>query len=139
VVAGLEIDTNMKIRRTLMSTQLMISGATATAIVALGLLVVAGALSPRSFAISCLAVMVASALAWFTLLKGKSNSEGLGGDASSPQTQNNLRSKHILAAGLLLWLVLGFWITRGGPWVPRLIGASVVLLVLLAIVLRRPR
>lgn len=118
--------------------QLIVSGATATAVVTLALLAGLGTLNTRSFAIGCLAVMAVSATVWFILLKRRNNEDT---DSATPSSRVHKRTgkRHLLVAGVLIWLVLSFWITRGGPWAPRLVGASVLLSVLLAIIARKPR
>ena len=135
---GLEAEMNSRSQKIAINAQLIISGATATAIVVLALLVGLGTINPRNFAIGCIAVISISAIVWFLVLKGRSSEDAQSATSSSRFVQN-IGKRHLLIAGVLVWLVVSFWITRGGPWVPRLVGASVLLLLLLALVVRKPR
>jgi hypothetical protein len=129
---------NTRPRRVAITPQLIVSGATAAAVVALALFAAVGTLNTRDFATGCLAVMAMSATVWFLLLKRRT-AEDTDGGAPYSRAHKSIGKRYLLVAGLLIWLVLSFLVTRGGPWAPRLVGASVVLLVLLAVLVRKPR
>ena len=42
-----------------------------------------------------------------------------------------------LLLGAAFWLVAAFWMTRGGPWIPRLIGAAMFVLFITGTMLRK--
>jgi cobalamin synthase len=94
-------------------------------------LLIEGRLNQQTFAIACVIVMVLAVVTWTVLLKRSNQPAG----SSSPP--NVSKKKGLQVALLLLFLALGFWLTRGGPWVPRLIGASMLVLFITGIVLRK--
>ena len=101
---------------------------------ALGLLtalLIEGRLNQQTFAIACVIVMVLAVVIWTVLLKRSNQPAG----SSSPP--NASKKKGLQVALLLLFLALAFWMTRGGPWIPRLIGASVLVLFITGTVLRK--
>ena len=103
------------------------------------LFVLTGALAPRSFAIVCAVVMIISIFTWTLLLKRTSeDAEALSTTSGAILKSRNI-SKRVQVALLLLLLIVSFWLTRGGPWVPRLIGASMLVLFLIGTALRNPK
>jgi hypothetical protein len=101
--------------------------------------VATGSLAPRSFGIDCAIVMIISTFTWAFLLKRTR------GDLEALNTRNNAlaksgnKSKAVQVALLLLLMFVSFWLTRGGPWVPRLIGASMLVLFLIGTILRKAK
>lgn len=85
-------------------------------------------LNQQTFAIGCVIVMVLAVVIWTVLLKSSNQPAGSSDGAESASPPNASKKKGIQVALLLLFLALVFWMTRGGPWVPRLIGASMLLL-----------
>jgi hypothetical protein len=101
---------------------------------ALGLLtalLIEGRLNQQTFAIGCVIVMVLAVVIWTVLLKRSNQPAG----SSSPP--NASKKKGLQVALLFLFLALGYWMTRGGPWIPRLIGASMLVLFITGTVLRK--
>lgn len=108
---------------------------------ALGLLtalLIEGRLNQQAFAIGCVIVMVLAVVIWTVLLKRSNQPAGSSNGADSSSPPNASKKKGLQVALLLLFLALVFWITRGGPWIPRLIGASMLVLFITGIVLRKP-
>lgn len=87
-----------------------------------------GHLTSRGFAIGCLSIISAACLAWYVLfLKFPVRSDSHG--KIIVKTDRNSRPQRpIFIAILLLWICLSLWLTRHGPWIPRLIGVSVLVL-----------
>lgn len=102
----------------------------------LTLLEVEGLLTPKRFAVSCVIVMISAGIIWSVCLTKRLN-------GTSPETssidagQVNNKKKQIQIAMVLIFLVLATWMTRGGPWLPRLVGAFMLLLFMTGIVLRK--
>ena len=115
-----------------------ISVVTMVALAVLVLCVLTGALAPRSFAKVCAVVMIISTFTWTLLLK-RTNGDA---EALSPTSGTILKTrntnKRVQVALLLLLLIVSSWLTRGGPWAPRLIGASMLVLFLIGTMLRNP-
>jgi len=96
-----------------------------------------GRLSQQAFAMGCVVVMVLAVITW-TILSKRSNRSTQSPDmAASPSSPNTGKKKGLQVALLLLFLVIVLWATRGGPWIPRLIGASMLLLFTAGIALRK--
>ena len=85
-------------------------------------LLVAGIVPPRVFAILCLAAMIIAGISVSRVLRTKSLLSVP--EDERPRISN--RKRGFVLAGALVWLVLAFWLTRGEPWLPRLVGAAVV-------------
>lgn len=116
-----------------------VSVVTTLAVAVLVFLFVTGVLNPQSFAMGCLVVMGISSTIWYVLLKrGSKHADGFE-ITIEPRHQSSNKTKHVKVAVILLWLVASFWITRGGPWPPRLIGASVVVLFLIGTMLQKQK
>ena len=108
---------------------------------ALGLLtalLIEGRLNQQTFAIGCVIVMVLAVVIWTALLKRSNQFAGSPDGAGSSSPPNASRKKGLQVALLLLFLALAFWMTRGGPWIPRLIGASMLVLFIMGTALRKP-
>jgi drug/metabolite transporter (DMT)-like permease len=108
----------------------------------LGLLVllsVEGRLNPQTFAISCVIAMALAVVIWTVLLKRTNRPVQSPDEVASAGPRNVSKKKALQVAVLLLFLMAAFWMTRGGPWVPRLIGASVLVLLITGTVLRKAR
>ena len=107
---------------------------------ALGLLVfllIGGRLTPQTFAVGCVIVMALAAAAWTVLLKRSNRPIEIAERASSASARNGGKKKAIQIAALLLFLAVVLWMTRGGPWIPRLIGAFMLLLFTTGVALRK--
>ena len=87
-------------------------------------LVLAGLLTGRVFALLCLAAMIGCAAICSQFLKTAFPTS----DRSDRKAALNRRKRSYILVGGMLWLVVATWLTRGGPLVPRLVGAAVVLL-----------
>jgi hypothetical protein len=117
------------------NTGLAVSVVTAIAVAVLVLLVITGAMNPQGFAIGCVVVMSVSAITWFILLKRGGGRTDSFNTTGASKVQSSDKTKYVRVAVLLLLLVASFWITR--PWAPRLIGASVLVLVLIGTIVRK--
>jgi hypothetical protein len=116
---------------------LTVAVAEMVALVILVLLFAFEALTLRGFGIAVLAVMITAAIL-FTLVfpRAKKDAE-LAGVAATAQTMS-ARKRYILAGVLALWLMFFLWMTREGPWVPRLIGACFLSLLVIGLFIRKP-
>jgi hypothetical protein len=107
------------------------------AIATLVFLLLAGVIDWQVFGIANLGVMIVTAIAWHLVLKR----ESLHTDGFKPTTptdsRNWDRAKYIRVVVASVWLVVSLWLTRGGPWLPRLVGVSVLVLYLIATITRK--
>jgi hypothetical protein len=112
--------------------------ATALAMGILVVLVVNEILSPRGFAVCSVFVMAVAAAIWFLVLKSarkiRSNDEPVG----SPQIRDSGYKKVFVAIALAVFLAFSLWGTRGGPWLPRLIGSCFLVALIIGNLLRKP-
>ena len=109
---------------------------------ALGLLttlMIEGRLNQQTFAIACVIVMVIAVVIWTVLLNRPNRLARSSDGAGSSSLPNASKKKALQIVSLLLFLALVFWVTRGGPWIPRLIGASMLLLFTAGIALRKTK
>jgi hypothetical protein len=130
----LEMPNDSTVHRSTMNTALLtwLIGTVLT-LIAVVILMVAGIITPRIFGFLCLATMCASGVIYYRLLKnGIPNSSHAGARSKVSQRKR----WYILVAGLL-WIVLAFWLTRGGPWLPRIVGFSFVALLIFGNMMRR--
>jgi hypothetical protein len=99
---------------------------TATVLGILAALLIGGILTPRSFGIAGLVAMFVCGSVWYRALKYRSTVDAR---IFEPRS-TTLRGKgfYIRLALFLIILASGAWATRGGPWLPRLIGATMSLL-----------
>ena len=103
--------------------------ATATVWGVLTALLMGGILTARTFGIAGLASLVVCGSALSFAIKN-----AVPKDESTPQhqsTKSRGKGVYLGIAAFLIVLVFAFWATRGGPWLPRLVGASMLLLVLI--------
>ena len=116
---------------------LTICVSTAIALAILVILAITRTLNPQNFAIGCAIVMIVSIIVMALFLRRTKESAEASGTMTASNNQISYRSKHIRVVLILLWLVFALWFTRGGSWVPRLIGASVLVLFLIGTLLRK--
>jgi hypothetical protein len=84
---------------------------------------VAGVITPRVFAILCLAAIIILAVLTSRVFRTALLHSTKVEMRSGPSRRKRL---YVLSAALV-WLVIAFWLTRGQPWLPRLMGAAVVI------------
>jgi hypothetical protein len=108
---------------------------TVLSLLALTTLAVIGMITPRIFGWLCLLIMIASGVVLYRLLR---TAVAVHTPTNSNPKLNWRKRWYILAAGLL-WLILALWMTRGGPWLPRLVGASFVVLLIIGNMTRKAR
>ncbi len=110
---------------------------TSVAMATLVLLFLAGVMDSRSFAVDGLAVITLAAIIWFLLLRHeRARTDGFG-PTTVTDSQSRDKAKYVRVAIISLWLVVSLWVTRAGPWLPRLVGAFVLVLLLIAAVRRK--
>ena len=95
-------------------------------IAALVYFLLAGVVDSQSLGIAGLSVMTVATFAWHFV----SRRENVGTDQPEPKNHPSQSDKRqcVWAAVLLLWLLVALWATRGGPWLPRLVGAFFLIL-----------
>ena len=103
------------------------------ALVVLTTLEVAGIVSPRAFAILVLASMITAAIAFSRVFK---RAFLLRSPTEERPALSERKRWYVLSAALL-WIMLAFWLTRGEPWIPRLVGAAVVIVFVAPVMLKR--
>jgi hypothetical protein len=81
-------------------------------------------------------VMAVAVIVWTVRLKQSNRSTEIP-DVATSSSSRSVSKKGVQVALLLLFLVAAFWITRGGPWIPRLIGAAMLVLFITATALRK--
>jgi hypothetical protein len=97
----------------------------------IAVLFIGGALTPRGFGIAGLAAMAVCAVVWYFALK--SLRRPLNASVTGNQvTRTNDKGTYIRIAVIVALLVFATWASKGGPLLPRLIGASVLMLYLFA-------
>ena len=96
-------------------------------------LFVEGILTPRGFGIAGLLVIFGFAAIWYLMIRASARSNDAGG---SPRESTNKtgRGLYFRVAVILALLIFSAWETRGGPWLPRLVGASILILFLIGTV-----
>ena len=113
----------------------LVCGTAVVAIVA-GMFI-AGLLEAKVFAVASLAAMAITAFVCIGALNQRPDPRGAGelGDHSVARA---IQPKMLvrLVVGLVL-LVTSLWLTRGGPWLPRLVRATVLMLYLVGSLLAR--
>jgi hypothetical protein len=93
-------------------------------------LFIRGVLTPRGLGIAGLAAMAVCGAVWYFALKSfpwpvNANI------ARNRGTKTSVKGLYVRVALILTLLVFSAWATKGGPWLPRLIGASVLVLFLI--------
>jgi len=83
--------------------------------------------------------MILVTLTWTFLLQDPSGDAQAGSTTSSAIIGSRNKAMAVQVAVLLLLLLVAFWLTRGGPWAPRLIGASMLVLFLIGTILRKAK
>jgi hypothetical protein len=96
---------------------------------------VTGIVAPRVFAIFCLVAMVVAGIVSYRVFKSTASLPSL----TDERPRLSERKRWFVLAAVSIWLVLAFWLTRGEPWLPRLVGASVVLAFAAPFMLKRRR
>lgn len=91
-----------------------------------------GRVNQQVFAVSCVVAMALATVVWTAILKRSGRPSEV--DAGT-QVGKKKAAQVVL---LVLFLVVAFWMTRGGPWVPRLIGASMLVLFIVGTALHKP-
>lgn len=107
------------------------------ALLSLLVLEIQGHLTPQRFAASCALVMISAVVLWSILLP---RTGPLAETSTKPPSVDNRKlnkKKRLQIILVLLWLITATWITRGGPWLPRLVGAAMLLLFATGIILRK--
>lgn len=94
---------------------------------------VEGVVAPRGFAILCLVAMIVAVVALYRVLRSAS----LVPPPAGGRPRSSERTKWYVLSAAFLWVVLASWLTRGGPWLPRLVGAAVVIAFVAPLMLRR--
>jgi hypothetical protein len=87
-------------------------------------LLLAGVVDSQRFGIAGLGVMTVAAFALYFVSRRENACTD---QAKNLKGQSN-KSQYVWAALLLLWLLVALWATRGGPWLPRLVGALFLVL-----------
>jgi protein-S-isoprenylcysteine O-methyltransferase Ste14 len=94
-------------------------------------LLLGGTLTPRGFGIAGLAAMALCGAVWYFALK--SFPRPLNANVTQNQgTKMSVKGFYIRIVVILALLFFYAWATKGGPWLPRLIGAAILVLFLIA-------
>jgi hypothetical protein len=107
----------------------------ALVLIALVVLVAAGVITPRAFGILCVVAIVSFGLVFYRLLR----------NIVPPSTRTertpawSRRRRGYFVSAAFLWLVFALWLTRGGAWLPRLVGSTVVIVFVAAFVMARSK
>jgi hypothetical protein len=94
---------------------------------------VAGIVAPRVFAILCLVATTIAGVALYRVFKSASSLPS----PTEERPQLNERNRWYVLSAAFLWVVVASWLLRGGPWLPRLVGAAVVIVFVAPLMLRR--
>jgi hypothetical protein len=108
----------------------------ALVVVALALALRNGLLSPRALGLLLIAYVACVAVAVFVILRNvrarfqasMGESTDIADDATRKKFRKRIRGLRLGVAFFAFVLVYGLWETRGGPWPPRLVGATMNLL-----------
>jgi hypothetical protein len=103
------------------------------ALVVLTTLEVAGIVAPRVFAMLCLVAMIIAGVAFYRAFKSASSLPSSTGE----RRRLSERKRWYVLSAAFLWVVVASWLIRGGPWLPRLVGAAVVVVFVAPLMLRR--
>lgn len=110
--------------------------ALAFAVAIVGVLAAKEVLTPRVFAFCCICLMAVAAVAWFILLARAKKGNGIEGTTVLPRVQPR-KAKIFVLIGITALLCVSLWVTRGGPWLPQLIGACFVIALVIGNLLRK--
>ena len=122
-------------------TSLNVKTPTGIAQVALGLVLalivvtaleVAGVVAPRGFSILCLVAMIIAGAAFYRVFMSVSPLA----PPAEERTRLSERKRWYVLSAAFVWVVLASWLTRGGPGLPRLVGAAVVVAFVAPLMLR---
>jgi hypothetical protein len=109
---------------------------TAVIVSALAVLLVGGFLTPRGFGVAVVVVMTVGAFVLYVSLKSLARQQG--SDTSPSQSAKKPAKGLYFRVAIILGLfVVSAFATRGGPLLPRLIGAGVLILFLLGTIIAR--
>ena len=89
------------------------------ALVVFTTLEVAGIVALQGLCDICLVVMIIAGVASYRVFKSASSLPSPTGGKTPVESSS--KRWYVLSAAFL-WMVLAFWLTRGGPWLPRLVG-----------------
>ena len=128
---------SLEARHMSMTTKFVIPAMIAAALSILVSLLLQGRLTPQMFAISYLIVMAAAVVIWTLLLKRLATTQDVRVQTSTAGIRTGSGKKPLQVSLLFIFLVGMMWMTRGGPAVPRLVGASFLLLFISGIALRK--
>jgi hypothetical protein len=103
------------------------------ALIAFTALEVAGVVPARGFAILGLVAMIVAGVAFYRVF----NSAAPPLPPAGERSRLSERKRWYVLSAAFVWVVLAFWLTRGGPWLPRLVGAAVVIAFVAALMLRK--
>ena len=112
-----------------------LTGGTAAIVVILAFFAAAGRLPPQKFAIGCLSVMALAVLVWCILLRSTPTHADIRA-RSAALVPRSKKGKLTVVAGLLCWLIISLWVTRGEYWLARVAGATILSLLLIGAVIR---
>jgi hypothetical protein len=93
-----------------------------------------GMLTPRGFGVAGLLAMFVSGVIWYLRIKAEAQSIATEESSLKQSRRISARALYVRVAVILALLVFSAWETRGGPWLPRLIGASILLIFLVGTV-----
>jgi hypothetical protein len=110
-----------------------ISLASGCMLLILVLLVAFGKIKPQTFALDCIGVMLVMFVAFYVFFKTRNTLGGEQGKTDREAAKGRSVRSYALTAVLTIFLVFGWWSTRGGPLAPRLVGTAVDLVLIWAI------
>jgi protein-S-isoprenylcysteine O-methyltransferase Ste14 len=96
-----------------------------------------GALTPRGFGIAGLAAVAVCGAIWYFALKYFPRTVNAN-VTRNKDTKMSVKGFYVRVAVIVALLAFSILATKGGPWLPRLIGASVLVLFLIGILRRSP-
>ena len=103
----------------------------------LALLFAFGKIKPQPFAFDCIGVTLMMFVAFYVVFKSKTKLERKEGRTDSGLSKGRSVRHYAMAAALTVFLVFGWWFTRGGPLAPRIIGTAFDLLLIWGVLHRR--